>query len=145
MQANATPAAMSAIAAAVTPVVMISANAILIGAISTKHQAMSDRLRALTAEWRTLGVTAGRREAIGLQVRLFHVRLEWLARAHTLLYMATAIFIAMVLSIALQFESLSLPLLLSGMGLNLIAIVLELMDLANARATIAIESRDVIS
>lgn len=135
---------MSAIAAAVTPVVMISANAILIGAISAKHQAMSDRLRGLTAEWRTGDVTAPRREAIQLQVRIFEHRVAWLGRAHMLLYLATALFIAMVLAIAMQVDFLSLPLLLSGMGVTLIAIVLELVDLGKARETLRIESRDVI-
>jgi hypothetical protein len=42
---------LAVIAAAVTRVVMISVNAILMGAISTKHQAMSDPVRSLTAEW----------------------------------------------------------------------------------------------
>jgi uncharacterized protein DUF2721 len=139
-----TSAAMSAIAAAVTPVVMISANAILIGAISAKHQAMSDRLRGLTAEWRTGNVTALRREAIQMQVRIFEDRVVWLGRAHMLLYGATALFIAMVLAIAMQFDFLSLPLLLCGMGVTLIAIVLELVDLGKARETLRIESRDVI-
>jgi hypothetical protein len=142
--ATATSAAMSAIAAAVTPVVMISANAILIGAISAKHQAMSDRLRGLTAEWRTTGVTALRREAIQMQVSIFEQRVAWLGRAHTLLYLAAALFIAMVLAIAMQFDSLSLPLLLSGMSLMLVAIMLELADLGKARETLRIESRDVI-
>jgi hypothetical protein len=52
----------AAISAAVTPVVMISANAILISAISAKHQSMSDRLRALTAEWRNPATPVTRRE-----------------------------------------------------------------------------------
>ena len=37
----------AAISAAITPVVMISANAILLNAITSKHQSMSDRLGAL--------------------------------------------------------------------------------------------------
>ena len=134
---------MSAIAAAVTPVVMISANAILIGAISSKHQAMSDRLRVLTAEWRTGNVTPARREAIRTQVRLFRTRIAWVSRAHFLLYVATACFIAMVMAIALRIDVLSLPLLLAGVLLMLTAIVLELLDLRKAEATIEVESREV--
>jgi hypothetical protein len=55
-----TPAAISA----VIPVVMTSANAILISAISTKHQSMSDRLRPLTAEWPNAATSVNRREAM---------------------------------------------------------------------------------
>lgn len=136
---------MAAIAAAVTPVVMISANAILIGAISSKHQAMSDRLRVLTAEWRGPDTSAARRDSIRAQVRLFTLRIAWISRAHFLLYVATACFLAMVLVIAggPSLELLSLPLLLGGVFLMLTAIFLELLDLRKARATIEIESREV--
>jgi hypothetical protein len=139
---------MAAIAAAVTPVVMISANAILIGTISAKHQAMSDRLRLLTAEWRSSGVSAARREVILAQVRLFTDRIAWISRAHYLLYVATICFIAMVMVIALTavlqtWAEFSVPLLLSGVSLMLVAIVLELLDLRRARTTIDMEIRDV--
>jgi hypothetical protein len=142
---------MAAIAAAVTPVVMISANAILIGAISSKHQAMSDRLRALTAEWRSTDLAPARRDSIRRQVQLFNARIAWIGRAHFLLYVATACFLAMVLVIALtpvvaslpELEALSLPLLLGGVLLMLVAISLELLDLRKARATIEIESREI--
>ncbi len=152
MQVNSLQAetgAMASIAAAVTPVVMISANAILIGAISSKHEAMSDRLRALTAEWRDAGTTAARRDSIRAQVGLFTQRIAWISRAHYLLYVATACFIAMVIAIAMtpvieSWASFSLPLLIGGVLLMLIAIVLELLDLRQARATIAIETRDII-
>src|ERR1700724_2552437 len=108
---------MAAIAAAVTPVVMISANAILIGAISSKHQAMSDRLRTLSAEWRSPAATAARRDSIRAQVQLFTLRIAWISRAHFLLYVATACFLAMVPVIALMpvtDTGLSLPLMLCG-------------------------------
>lgn len=139
---------MAAIAAAVTPVVMISANAILIGTISAKHQAMSDRLRSLTAEWRNSGTSATRRDAIFTQVKLFTDRIAWISRAHYLLYVATVCFIAMVMVIALTpviqtWAEFSVPLLLGGVSLMLIAIVLELLDLRRARATIEMETRDV--
>ena len=135
---------MSAIAAAVTPVVMISANAILISAISSKHQAMSDRLRTLAAEWRGPGVSGPRRDSIRAQVRLFTQRIAWISRAHFLLYVATACFLAMVLGIALSLPLLSLPLLLGGVILMLLAIFLELLDLRKARATIELERGDLL-
>jgi hypothetical protein len=150
--AQAAMGSMAAIAAAVTPVVMISANAILIGTISSKHQAMSDRLRLLTAEWRSPDTSAARRDAIRAQARLFTLRIAWISRAHILLYAATACFIAMVLVIALApviprwqtLELFSLPLLLGGVFLMLTAIFLELLELRKARATIELEIRDVI-
>jgi hypothetical protein len=154
MQISPTPGStqtMTAIAAAVTPVVMISANAILIGAVSAKHQAMADRVRMLTAEWRT--TTSGeRREAIRLQVELFRVRIALVARAHFLLYAATACFIAMVLTMALTpftggriaIELLSLPLLVAGVTLMFTAILIELAELRRARRTIDIEASEVL-
>ncbi len=138
-----TATTMAAIAAAVTPVVMISANAILISAISSKHQAMSDRLRILTAEWRSQDTSAVRRDSIRTQVELFSARIAWISRSHFLLYVATACFLAMVLAIALSFEPITLPLLLAGVVLMLAAIFLELLDLRKARATIELESREV--
>jgi hypothetical protein len=148
---GATETTMTAIAAAVTPVVMISANAILIGAVSAKHQAMADRLRALTAEWRSSDTNAVRRDAIRIQVELFRVRIAWVSRAHFLLYAATACFIAMVLTIALTpftggriaIELLSLPLLVAGVILMLAAILLELAELRRARTTIEIEAANI--
>src|SRR5579863_2741899 len=83
---------MAAIAAAVTPVVMISANAILIGSISSKHQAMSDRLRILTAEWRSRGTSAPRRGSIQAQVQIFTLRIAWISRAHFLLICGDRVF-----------------------------------------------------
>jgi uncharacterized membrane protein (DUF485 family) len=134
---------MSAVGDAVTPVVMISANAILISAISAKHQAMSDRLRMLTAEWRAPATTGARRDAIQSQVKLFIMRIAWISRAHFLLYVATACFTVMVIALALQQQVLSLPLLLLGVCLMLLAIVLELLDLRKAKATLEIESREI--
>jgi hypothetical protein len=139
---------MAAIAAAVTPVVMISANAILIGTISAKHQGMSDRVRALTAESRDPATSAARRDAIHAQVRLFRGRIAWISRSHQILYVATVFFLAMVMVIALSpviqtWADFSVPLLLGGVALMLIAIVLELLDLRKARASIEAETGDV--
>jgi len=139
----------AAISAAVTPVVMISANAILIGAISAKHQSMSDRLRALTAEWRNAATPVPRREAIAGQVRLFDERLRWVTWSHIVLYTATACFIAVVIVIAASpaLESMSgasLWLLIAGVALMFVGILLELFDLAKARATVGLEVGDII-
>jgi hypothetical protein len=140
---------MSAIAAAVSPVVMISANAILIGGISAKHEAMAGRLRTLTAEWRSPATEPARRTMIRAQVLLFEERFLWITRAHIALYVATACFISVVITIAVtsvleREPRTALPLLLTGMGLTLAAIFLELLDLRKAHATILIESSDLL-
>jgi len=139
----------AAISAAVTPVVMISANAILISAISAKHQSMSDRLRALTAEWRNPATPVTRREAIAGQLRLFDERLRWVTWSHIVLYTATACFIAMVIVIAVSpaleaMSGASLGLLIAGVALMFLGILLELLDLAKARATVGLEVKDII-
>jgi hypothetical protein len=76
-------------------------------------------------------------------VKMFTLRIAWISRAHVLLYVATACFLAMVLGIALSLPLLSLPLLLGGVVLMLLAILLELLDLRKARATIELESGDI--
>jgi hypothetical protein len=143
------PDTQAAISAAVTPVVMISANAILISAISAKHQSMSDRMRALTAEWRNAATPAARRETIADQLSLFDQRLNWITWSHIILYAATACFIAMVIVIAVSpsIEALSgasLWLLIAGVALMFVGILLELLDLARARATVQLEIRDIL-
>ena len=139
----------AAISAAVTPVVMISANAILISAINSKHQSMSDRLRALTAEWRNEATPAARREAIVGELKLFYQRLRWVTWSHIILYMATACFIAMVIVIAMspsleELSGASLGLLIAGVALMFVGILLELLDLAKARATVRLEIKDIL-
>ena len=139
----------AAISAAVTPVVMISATAILISAINSKHQSMSDRLRALTAEFRNADTPAGRRDVIVGQLRLFDERLRWVTLSHIILYMATACFIATVIVIAVSpaleaLSCVSLGLLIAGVVLMFAGILLELLDLAKARATVALEVKDII-
>jgi hypothetical protein len=139
----------AAISAAVTPVVMISASAILIGAISSKHQSMSDRLRALTTEWRNAATPPDRREAIAGQLRLFDERLRWVTWSHIVLYSATACFIATVIVIAASpaleaMSGASLGLLITGVTLMFLGILLELLDLAKARATVGLELKDIL-
>jgi hypothetical protein len=139
----------AAISAAVTPVVMISATAILIGAISSKHQSMSDRMRTLTAEWRNAATPAARRKSIAGQLKLFEDRLRWITWSHIVLYVAAACFIATVIVIALSpaleaMSGASLRLLIAGVSLMFLGILLELFDLAKARATVSLEVKDVI-
>jgi hypothetical protein len=143
------PDQQAAITAAVTPVVMISANAILIGTISAKHQSMSERVRLLTAEWRLHTTPVTRRETIAGQLRLFDERLRWITWSHIILYAATGCFIAMVMVIAASpalqvLSGSSLGLLIAGVTLIFAGIVLELLDLAKAQTTVQMEVQDII-
>jgi VIT1/CCC1 family predicted Fe2+/Mn2+ transporter len=138
----------AAIAAAVTPVVMISANAVLIGGINNRHQSMTERMRTLAAEWRNATTPRHRRESIVHQIRLIDERLRWVSLSHIILYIATACFIAMVIVIAVSpaleyLSGASLTLLISGVALMFLGILLELLDLARARATIRLEVAEV--
>jgi hypothetical protein len=148
MQQDFLQGTMDAVTAAVAPVVMISANAILISAISAKHQAMSDRMRMLTAEWRSVEAGSARRAAILAQIALFRRRIRWIGRSHFLLYSATVCFLLMVLVIALTpvvqtWSVISVPLLVSGVSIMVAAIVLELLDLRKAQATLELDSGDL--
>jgi hypothetical protein len=89
-------------------------------------------------EWRSPGTSAARRDSIRAQLQMFTLWIAWTSQAHFLLYVATACFLAMVLGI-----TLSLPLLLGGVILMLLAIVLELLDLRKAHAKIELESKDL--
>lgn len=127
---------------------MISANAILIGAVTSKHQGMADRVRALTAEWRNPATSEERRIMIRKQILTFESRFDSLTRAHILLYVATACFILVVIVVALgqlmpAVAILSLPLLVAGISLTFVSILLELRDLSKARMTIQVEIEDV--
>ncbi len=132
-----------AITAAVTPVVMISANAILVSAISSKHDAMSGRIRSLAAEWREPATPPERRAVIQKEISLFDRRLQWIYRSHILLYVAIGLFISTVISIALG-QTFSLTLLLSGVALTFVAIVMEIADLFYAQRTITIETSGIL-
>jgi len=110
---------------------------------------MSDRLRALTAEWRSSDTPATRREAIAAQLRLFDERLRWVTWSHIVLYSSTACFIAVVIVIAVSpaleaMSGASLGLLIVGVALMFLGILLELLDLAKARATVRLEVKDII-
>jgi hypothetical protein len=137
------------ISAAVTPVVMISACAVLIMGISSKHTALSDRIRALAAELRGLSSGSPRRDLARRQLQTFMRRalLAWMA--HCLLYLATGAFSATVL-IALAalrrhaWGGLTLGLFVLGTALLLPALALEIGELLLAQSTLRWEVEDVL-
>lgn len=132
------------VTAAVTPVVMISATAILIGAVNSKHQGLSDRLRSLTAEVRHDATPEARRTNVRSQIVLFERRLRYVSIAHISLFCATACFISMVMVISFTVKLVTLvvatlPSFMAGVILLLVAVVVEIAELRLARETIALE------
>jgi hypothetical protein len=139
---------LSIIALAVTPAVMISATAILIGTVSTKHGAMADRLRALMAEYRMPGVAVERRRNIEEQCGLFQRRLRMITKAHLALYIAAGFFVLMVLAIGISSSAstsqlILYPLFLAGTLSLGYGVALEVMELRLADRTLELEIQAV--
>jgi hypothetical protein len=136
------------VATAVTPVVMVSATAILISGTNARYISISDRIRTLTREFRQPGSSAERQSNIRQQMVIFHRRLHLVSWAARALYAAVACFVVIALLISL---SLSKAILLGAtpwmflLGLLLIggAIILQLLELQQSNQTIDLESADV--
>lgn len=137
------------VATAVTPVVMVSATAILISGVNARYVSISDRVRALAREYREHGTSNERQSSIRLQMPIFHRRLHLVSWASRILYAAVGCFVAVALLIS---ASVSKPILLQAtlimflIGLILIslAIVLQLLELQHSNRTIDIEAADVL-
>jgi hypothetical protein len=125
---------------------MISASAILISGISSKHSSTSDRLRALTSEHRNAATSERRRHDIEKQCALFVRRLRLITIAHMFLYGATGFFAVMVLVISspeVAAWKILLPLFIVGMTLLLGGVLFEILELRLAMRTLALETADV--
>lgn len=138
------------VAAAVTPVVLISAAAALIMGINQKHAALADRLRSLAAEHRAPETAAHRRDIIRAQVALFARRFRYAAFAHQSLYAAEIAFVGMVLALALPprtatWNRLALACLVCGVVLMLLAAAAELLEIRLGRRTVELEIADVLT
>lgn len=135
---------LSIIGAAVTPVVMISANAILTSGMNTRYSNVADRLRTLLAEYRLIETTEPRRHAIAAQVPLFERRIGWLEFANLMLFLGTACFVATVIVISLSSfapaaTQAALPLFVIGVLLMLGGVLAEVIELRSARETMRME------
>ncbi len=64
------------VATAVTPVVMVSATAILAGGVNSRYISISDRIRTLSAEFRNHDTTEERRADISRQMSIFVRRIN---------------------------------------------------------------------
>jgi hypothetical protein len=138
------------LAAAVTPVVLVSATAILISGCNSRYISMSDRIRALTHEYRDRSSTERRRAVITRELPTFLRRIRLVAWAVRVLYAAVGCFVtdALLISFTLWRQMLieaTLPLFLLGIALIVIAVICQLLELQLSNRTITVEVSDVLS
>ena len=139
---------MQVLAAAVTPVVLVSATAILVSGVNARYISIADKMRSLAQEFRLAGCPQGRRIGIIKQINIFRSRIELVAWAVRFLYTAIGFFtaVAMVISATLwrkTLEGVTLPLFAAGICLILSAIVCQLLELHLSNRTITLEISDV--
>jgi len=139
---------MQILAAAVTPVVLVSATAILISGINSRYISIADKMRSLAQEFRVSGSDPLRRASIALQMNIFQMRIALVAWAVRVLYVAVACFISVAMAISAtlwrkMLETATIPLFAVGILLILTAITCELLDLHLSNRTIAIEITDI--
>jgi Protein of unknown function (DUF2721) len=134
---------------AVTPVVMVSATAILISGVNARYISVSDRVRNLAHEFRDGNPTPDRRHNIRQQMVIFHRRLVLVSWAARTLYVAVGLFVTVALLIGISmwrrfFTAITLPIFITGIALVAIAIALQFGELQLSNRTIALESADVL-
>jgi DNA-binding transcriptional regulator YbjK len=141
---NGTNNALQVLASAVTPVVLVSATAILISGVNSRHISIADRMRTLSSEYRDVRTTDDRRTIIEQQMWMFNKRIHQVSWAIRSLYAAAWCFVAEVLLISatLWRDSLvaaTVPLFLVGILLMMVAIAMQLMELQEANRTLFLE------
>ncbi len=141
--------ALRIVTTAVTPVVMVSATAILASGVNTRYLAISDRVRSLSHEFRLPECAPERRRIIALQMRIFQTRISLVSRAARLLYMAAGwfVFVALLISVSLwemMLQWVTLPAFVAGLLFVAWAIGLQLAELNASHQTITLEAEDVL-
>jgi len=138
------------VASAVTPVVLVSATAILIGGVNSRHISIADRIRSLTAEYRSPATSPERRAGIERQLPIFKRRIQLATWSIRGLYFASACFVtmALIISATLWRKMLAIatvPLFVLGIVSVLFSIVCELWELQEANRTLLGEISDLRS
>jgi hypothetical protein len=136
------------LAAAVTPVVLVSAGAILISGVNARYIAIADRMRGLAQEYRDKSCDPHRREVIARQMVTFSHRVRLVSWSERTLYLSVVCFtsVALMISAAVDrsvLETASLPIFTTGIGLIMIAIVFQLMELQFSNRTLRLETEDI--
>lgn len=138
----------SLVSLAVTPVVLITATAILLSGFSAKYGNISDRLRSLAAEHRRPETPQARRIVLRFQIRLFRRRVTMMWAASACLSSALLLFVGTVLSVIFSARASQLGLagavfLVTGLALIGMAVTLELYELRLARLAVDGELADI--
>jgi len=136
------------LAAAVTPVVLVSAAAILVSGVNSRYIAISDRMRALAHEHRDAGTASERREVIANEMATFQKRVHLVSWAVRTLYAAVGCFTSVALIISATFwrkmlVEISLPIFTLGITLIMVAIVCQLLELQLSNRTLALDTQDI--
>lgn len=147
---NGTNTALQVLASAVTPVVLVSATAILISGVNSRHISIADRMRTLSREYRDVQTNEDRRTLIEQQMWMFNKRIHLVSWAIRNLYAAAWCFVAevLIISATLWRDSLvaaTVPLFLLGIVLMMVAIVMQLLELHEANRTLFLEVGGVIA
>jgi hypothetical protein len=139
--------ALQVLTAAVTPVVLVSATAILISGTNSRYISISDRMRALAQERRDANCMEQRRITIGREMIIFQHRMHLVSWAVRALYMAVGAFITDAFIIATLWRQMlataTLPLFLFGILLIMLAIVCQLLELQSSNHTMSLEISDI--
>jgi hypothetical protein len=140
--------ALQVLTAAVTPVVLVSATAILISGMNSRYIAISDRMRALAHEYRDPNCIEQRRSTISHEMVTFQYRIHLISWAVRALYMAVGAFLteALLISATLWRQMLAkatLPLFLLGILFMMLAIACQLLELQSSNRTLSLEIRDI--
>lgn len=140
---------LSLISVAVTPVVLITAAAILLSGFTAKYGNIADQMRRLAAEYRSGETSQARRAAIARQLALFARRIQAIWAATTCLCVAILSFVLMVLAVifsqrATRLGYIGVATLVTGVVFVAVAMLCELEELLLARKTVAYELDDTI-
>jgi len=140
----------SLISAAVAPVVLVSAAALLLSGYSAKYGNISDRMRDLTGEYRRADTTEARRALLKRQLLLFRRRIIAVWAASALLSFALLLFLGTVISVIVSTHEARLGwvgagCLVCGLLLMAGAIMLELYEIRLARLAVDAELSDIFS
>jgi hypothetical protein len=141
--------ALQVLTAAVTPVVLVSATAILISGANSRYISISDRMRVLAHEYRDPNCMEQRRMTICREMLTFQHRIHLVAWAVRALYAAVGAFTtdALIISATLwrhMLATATLPLFVLGMLLIMLAIVCQLLELQRSNRTISLEISDIV-
>ena len=132
------------VASAVTPVVMVSATAILISGVNSRYMAIADRIRSLMAEFRAIGTSDQRRASISRQMIGFRRRVRLVSWSIRGLYAAAGCFVTMALVISMTLwrrtvAVATVPMFVLGIVMVMFAIICELIELQVSNETLSVE------